>query len=598
MTLEIGIVLSILGIAFILFLIGKIRIDLIGMLILLSLSISGILTVDEVLDGFSNEAVITVFAIFIISAGLNKTGVSDNMGIIIRRFGKGDQTRLIIAIMVLVAILSSVMNNVAAASILFPAVISISAKTKIPASKLLIPLAYGSILGGMLTQIGTPPNLIVSDLLIKDGFKGFGLFDFFPIGVTALAIGVIYMAFIGRKILPDRSDKKKLRKFDLLSELNKLYHINEIIYESKISPHCKIAYKTLGDSKLGEYYGVNVAGIVRGRHVIVNPPPDTTFLPKDRVLLTGSVESLHEADESLSLGLKPSESNSLINLSREDTGILEAIIAPRSAFEGHSLSEVNFREKYGANVIGIWREGETISTGVGKVNLKIGDMLLIQGKWSKLNLLKNDPDLIVTSTTETFSHEKKKPHAFVILLLGVAATVLDILPVSIAMLSAAILMVITKILTMEQAYKSVEWKMIFLMAGILPLGTAMEKTGAASLIGSSVMSPIADIGIVPLVIAIFVITVIFCSAIPNIASAAIIGAIAIEAGVSHGFDPHILMLAVAYGASTAFITPVSQQSNMLVMGAGGYTFRDFLKVGMPLTIITGIAVTLLLILFY
>jgi di/tricarboxylate transporter len=235
---------------------------------------------------------------------------------------------------------------------------------------------------------------------------------------------------------------------------------------------------------------------------------------------------------------------------------------------------------------------------VGKVILKIGDMLLIQGKWSKLNLLKNNPDLIVTSTTETFSHEKKKPYAFVILLLGVAATVLDILPVSIAMLSAAILMVLTKILTMEQAYRSVEWRMIFLMAGILPLGTAMEKTGAANLIGSSVLSPIADIGIVPLVIMIFVVTVILCSAIPNIASAAIIGSIALEAGVSHGFDPHILMLAVAYGASTGFITPISQQSNMLVMSAGGYTFRDFLKVGMPLTIIMGITISLLLIFFY
>lgn len=598
MTFEIGIALFILGAAFTLFLSGKVRTDLVGILILIALPVTGLLTVSETLDGFSNEAVITVIAVFIISEGLQQTGVSDTMGGILWRLGRRDQTKMIIAIMSIVAIISSVMNNVAAASILFPAVLSVSAKSKVPASKYLIPLAYGSILGGMLTQIGTPPNLIVSDLLLQNGVKPFNLFDFFPIGAVVTVIGILYMAFIGKKILPERTDKRTLRKFDLLSELNKLYHINEIIYESRISSNCKIAYKTLDESKLGEYYGVTVAGIVRGRNVIVNPPPETTFLPKDRVLLTGSVESLHNADESLSLGLKPSESNSLINLSREDTGLLEAIIAPRSSFEGHSLSEVNFREKYGANVIGIWREGKTVTTGVGKVILKIGDMLLIQGKWSQINHLKNDPDLIVTSTTETFSRGIKKPYAFVILLLGILAAVTEVLPVSIAMLSAALLMVITKCLSMEQAYRSVEWKMIFLMAGILPLGLALEKSGAAEFIGAGFLSPVADLGIIPLILMIFVVTVLFCSAIPNIASAAIIGSIALKAGLSHGMDPYILMLTVAFGASTGFITPISQQSNMLVMGAGGYTFKDYMRVGLPLTIITGVVVTLLLIIFY
>lgn len=598
MTLEIGIVLFILGAAFILFLSGKVRTDLVGLLILIALPVTGLLTVPETLDGFSNEAVITVIAIFIISEGLQQTGVSDTMGGILWRLGRRDQTKMIIAIMSIVAIISSVMNNVAAASILFPAVISVSAKSKVPVSKYLIPLAYGSILGGMLTQIGTPPNLIVSDLLLQNGIKQFNLLDFFPIGAAVTVIGIIYMAFVGKKLLPERTDKRSLRKFDLLSELNKLYHINEIIYESRISSSCKIAYKTLDESKLGEYYGVNVAGIIRGRNVIVNPPPETTFLPKDRVLLTGSVESLHNADEALTLKLKPSESSSLINLSREDTGLLEAVIPPRSSFEGHSLSEIDFREKYGANVIGIWREGNTISTGVGKVILKIGDMLLIQGKWSHINHLKNDPDLMVTSTTETFSRGIKKPYAFVILLLGIIATVAGILPVSIAMLGSAILMVITKCLSMEQAYRSVEWKMIFLMAGVLPLGLALEKTGAANLVGNSLLSPIADMGTIPLLITIFIVTVLFCSAIPNIATAAIIGSIALKAGLSHDLDPYILMLTVAFGASTGFITPISQQSNMLVMGAGGYTFKDFMRVGFPLTIITGVVVTLLLIIFY
>ena len=598
MTLEIGIVLSILGIAFVLFISGKVRVDLVGMLILVSLSITGVLPIKDVLNGFSNEAVITVISIFIISAGLNNTGVSDSMGRVLWRFGKGDQVKLIIVIMVLVAMLSSVMNNVAAASILFPAVISISSKSKIPASKLLIPLAYGSILGGAITQIGTPPNLIVSDLLTQNGIKPFTIFDFFPVGAVLLILGIAYMAFVGRKILPDLSEKKNLRKLDLLSELNKLYHINDIIYESRITPSCKIAYKTLGDSKLGEYFGVNVAGIVRGRHVIVNPSPETTFLPKDRVLLTGNVESLSKADEALALGLKPSESSSLINLSREDTGLIEAIVAPRSSFEGRTLKEINFREKYNANVIGLYREGKTISTGVGNIELKIGDMLLIQGKWSHLNILNNNPDIIITSTTETFSKEKKKPYAFLILILGILATIFHTLPVSIAMLSAALLMVITKCLTMEQAYRSIEWRMIFLMAGILPLGVAMEKTGAADFIGTSLLAPIANMGEVPFIITIFLVTVIFCMAIPNIASAAIIGSIVLKTGLSLGFNPYVMMLTVAYGSSTGFITPISQQSNMLVMGAGGYTFRDFYRVGLPLTLIVGVATVLMLLIFY
>ncbi|HLT24857.1 MAG TPA: SLC13 family permease, partial [Ignavibacteria bacterium] len=210
MTFEIGIALFILGAAFILFLSGKVRTDLVGILILIALPVSGLLTVTEALDGFSNEAVITVIAIFIISEGLQQTGVSETMGGILWRLGRRDQTKMIIAIMSIVAIISSVMNNVAAASILFPAVLSVSAKSKVPASKYLIPLAYGSILGGMLTQIGTPPNLIVSDLLLQNGIKPFNLFDFFPIGAIVTVIGILYMAFIGKKILPERTDKRNL----------------------------------------------------------------------------------------------------------------------------------------------------------------------------------------------------------------------------------------------------------------------------------------------------------------------------------------------------------------------------------------------------
>ena len=598
MTPEIAFVIGVLIVTIILFITEILRMDVVAILVLVTLTLTGLIDINEALSGFNNPAVITVMAIFMVSASLDRTGVADVISNLFQKAGKGSEVKIIAVIMISVAILSTVMNNVAAASILFPAVISISASTNIPASKLLIPLAFGSTFGGMITQIGTAPNLVVSSQLEQHNIPTFALLDFAPTGCIVLVVGILYMIFIGRKLLPDHSEKKKVRKFNLLAELSKLYKINERLYEAKLTNRCELIDKSLSASKLGEYYNINVAAIIRGRTVITNPEPTEIFHPKDRVLFTGEVESLHHADNNLSLGLKPSDPSSLINLSQEKTGLVEATLAPGSSLLGHTLKDINFREKYGANVIGIWRNGETISSGVGNLKLKMGDALLIQGSWVKLQVLGEDSDLLVINSTEKLPRKKKAPFAFVILILSLIPVIMGIVPVTIAMLAGAILMVLTKCITMDQAYRSVEWKIVFLMAGIIPLGTALVNTGAAEYIATTFLNPVASMGQIPLIIAVFMITSLLCIAIPNVAAAIIMGPIALGTGTALGIAPHILMFAVAYGASNGFVSPISQQSNMLVMGAGGYTFKDYVKVGLPLAILMTITVALALTFLY
>jgi di/tricarboxylate transporter len=598
MTSDILIVLIILGASIVLFITEIIRMDVTALLILISLTLTGIITPEEAFRGFSDPAVIAVIGIFIMSEGLDYSGVADKMGSGFKKLGGTSETRMIIIVMFSVSIFSSVMNNIAATSILLPAVMSLSASSKIPPSKLLIPLAFGSSLGGMLTLIGTPPNLIVSSALSEADLTPFTLFDFTPAAAAIVIAGIAFMALYGRKLLPDIPYQQKLGRRSIAAELANLYKLHENLYETNIPAGNTLDGQRIIDSKLREAHNINVFAIVRGEIVIMQPAPDEKIRSQDRVLFTGKKEKLEEVVKALGLELKETQISSLINLSINETGLLEATLSPRSRLDGCTLKEAKFRDRYGVNVIGVWRKGEAITTGLGDVCLQLGDALLLQGPWRQFKVLKSEPDLIMLGDSGKQYKREKAPLAVIILLLALLPAVLGLLPIALSALAGGVLMILTRCLPVEQAYKNLQWSTIFMMVGILPLGNAINKTGTAAFIAENFLTHISDIGVFPLILVIFILTVLLCISTSNVAAAVIMAPIALVKSTALGIDPHILLLVVAYAASTSFITPIAHQSNILVMGIAGYKFNDYVKVGIPLTILTMLVTAGALLLLY
>lgn len=589
-TPEIIIVISILAIAIILFVTEIIRLDVTALLVAVTLGLTGVLTPSEAFSGFSSEAVLAVLGILIIGIALEKTGAVE---IISKIFG-GDKKKsynfLITTIIFAAVVLSSVMNNVVAVAILLPSVIRVATISKIPPSKLLIPLAFGTSFGGMLTLIGTPPNIIVSSQLTQGGLSSFNMFDFFPVGIVVTIAGLIYFLTWGKKLLPNHSVRTSSGTAPTGNELIELYKIDRALYETLIPDKSILVGKSLLDTGLGQHYRVNVIAVLNRGGVRVYPSPDYLIKAGDKLILTGNVETLHTVESNFDLSIESSREFSLKDLEQLNITHIEAIISPRSDLEGKTLRGVKFRDRYNVNVIAIWRGGDTISSGIGDTALKTGDALLIQGSHEKLSLLNDSEDLIVVGEPPEKKQNRKSPLAIGIFLLSIIPAVLGFIPISIAALSGALLLILTRCISIEQAYKNLQWKIVFLMAGVIPLGLALQKTGAAKFISDYILKPFPGNEPVVLLSIVFLLTLLLCVTTSNNTAALIMAPIGFAKATSVGVDPALVMLVVAYAASTSFLTPVAHQSNVLVMGAGGYTKSDYFKVGLPLTIITGLIV--------
>ncbi len=592
MTLEIAIVLIILLISITLFLLQVFRLDVTALLVMLTLGLSGILTREEALAGFSNPAVITILGIFMLTAGLENTGVTYSIGRLFQKFSGASEGKLILIIMLSVAALSSIMSNVAATAILLPSIIGLASRVNIPPSRLLIPLSFGSVIGGMITQIGTPPNLIVSGYLTESGLSQLELFDFTPLALLILCIGIFYMLFIGRKLLPNYTKEERMRQVKMPAELASLYGMNDAMFEVKISPTSSLVSQSLQNAKLGESFQLFVVGILRKGRTKLAPDAEELIEANDTLLITAEEKNIKNFCNEFKLDLHRMHQLELNRLSTLETGLIEATIAPHSKLEGRSLREINFRERYGASVVGLWRDGDAVRFGLSDIKLKFGDALLLQGHWNQFQLLKDEPDIILLSEIETHVDTSKGKIAVAILLITIILMLSRMVPISLAALSGGVLMVISGCLGINYAYRKIEWNVLFMIAGILPLGTALAKTGTAQLIAETTLAPIASIGFVPLLTAIFLLTVILAATTSNSAAAVLMGPIALNIGIGFGIDPKLLMLTVAYGASSAFLTPIAQPAFMLVMGPGGYRFKDYFKVGAFLSLIIGVTVVL------
>jgi di/tricarboxylate transporter len=577
MTFEIGLTLGIIVMALVLFATEKLRVDLIALIVLLVASITGLVSKDEVFSGFANPAVITIWAVYIVSGGLFKTGVADILGSFILRLSGTGEARLIVVIMLVCGIMSAFMNNVGAVAVLMPAVIGISNKTKIPVSKLLIPLAFSSLLGGKMTLIGTPANILAQGILIERGLPSFGFFEITPMGAIVLLTGIIYMVLIGRHLLPVRVTASD-------SQVSK--QLRAYIGEVQVNPQSSLVGKNLYESKLGEEFDLNVLSIYRDGNLITRLHRDFIIEQNDRLILEGSVQNLMTAQDDLNLSIQPDPDIDLADLDTEDSYIFEATLSPRSKIDGRTLKEIRFRDRFGFTALAIWRHGEVITERLRDIPLHFGDALLLQGPPGRVAALNDGNEFLVMQHVdiEKRGRKKKAPLAAGIMLLVIALAIFSNLGIAISMVIGSVLMVLTGCLTMDDAYESIDWRTVFLVGGMLTLGIAMENTGTAQFLADMLLGAIGDWGPLALLAGIYLLSALITQPMSNAAAVVLMVPIAVEIALDINANVLTFVMAVVIGAATSFITPVGHKANVLVFGPGGYKFFDYTRVGILLTV--------------
>lgn len=597
--MDLWLTFAILIMAIILFLSERLPVALVALLVAVTLGFSGVLTSQEAFSGLSSSAVVIIIAIFVLTAGLEQSGVTERIGTWLLRISGGKESWLVLAFMASGATLSLVMNNIAAASLLLPAALTAAHQSKVNVSKLLMPLGFGTLLGGMATLF-TTTNIIVSGILRNAGFRGFGVLDFIPVGLPLSIAGIAFMALWGRRLLPagksaERTNLLRNAEVDLLST----YRLEKRLFNVKIPTGSPLVGRTLAENAFRERYAATVVAIEHEGRTISAPPPHTVLHNGDVVLLKGRLEEFSERNVQPALEIASSVEFHESVLESAGNVVAECMLAPRSRLLGSTLRQLKFRDKYGMQVLAIWRQNRAIRTHLRNVPLEFGDALLVHGPGNKLDMLRSDPDLILLShetNHRTVLREKTwlASAIFVVTIIVAAATPL---PVSEVMFAGALLMLLAKVLTMEQAYSAIDWTVVFLVAGMLPLGTAMTKTGATRMISDVLISFLGSWGPLALLFSLLTLTVLMSQAIKGAAVSAVVAPIAISAAQAIGADPRSISMGVALATSMAFVTPLGHPVNILMMGAGGYTFRDYFKVGLPLTIIL-FALTLLVLPFF
>ncbi|MBC8449833.1 MAG: SLC13 family permease [Chloroflexi bacterium] len=769
MTPEAALTFGILAVAVVLFVTERLRVDVVALLVLISLSLTGLVTPAEALSGFSNPAVVTVWAMFVLSGGLSRTGVANLIGRQVLRLAGQGEGRLVAVIMLIGGVMSAFMNNVAVTAMMLPVVMNIARRTGRPPSKLLIPLAFGSLLGGMNTLIGTPSNLLVSMALRDYGLRPFQLFDYTPVGLAVMLAGVAYMVLVGRRLLPTR----ELVGGSLLADWRQFYDLRERLFVVRVPHDSALAGKTLAESRLGAALGLNVIGIIRNSQTLLSPGPDEVIHADDRLLVKGrsdrlielggrqnlivetddlSVENLisaevdivevslssrsellgqtlrqvdfrrrfgvnvlaiwrdgvlrrtHLQDTPLRLGdtllcqghhaqinamrgapdllvsdaeasevyrlnerlfaVRVPEDSAMVgktlaesrledtfgltvlginrdgaiglvpgpeerleagdtllvegkiedlrtmrglqdleierqappelrDLESERVGLVEAVLSPHTTLVGRTLRQLDFREKYGLSVLAIWRQGRAYRSDLRDMALRFGDALLLYGPREKFKVLGREPDfLLLAEEVQEAPRLNKAPLAVLVMGAILLSVALGWLPISIAAVVGATLMVLTGCLNMEEAHRFIEWKVVFLIAGMLPLGIAMEQSGAAHLLAESIVAVVGRLGPMAVLAGLFVVTSLAAQVIPTHAVAVLMGPVAFNIASDLGISPYASAMVVAFSASTSFLLPVGHPANVLIMGPGGYRFTDYTKIGVPLTLVVLLVVLL------
>ncbi len=584
------VVFAVLVVALVAFATERVRIDFVALAVMVVLILFGIVSPQEGLSGFSNPATITIAAMFVLSAGLQRTEAPAIAGNYIIRMANQSEKRLILLLMLATGILSAFILNTAVVAVFIPIVLRISKEMDIPPSRLLMPMSFGAILGGTLTLIGTSTNLLVSSIAAQAGLQPFGFFDFAPLGMITLAAGVLYMFFIGRRLLPKRPVES-----DLLGK----YEVREYLSEIVVRPDSPLVGKNLGSLDLAERYDITVLDILRDGRTIQLPGSSRRIWANDVILVRGSLEQLLALQKAEKLEIMPISEMKEQALSMDDEiGLAEVVVAPASSILGFTIKELNFRQRYGVEAIGMLRRGMSLTGKFTHESIMSGDMLLVVGEKSNLTRLRNNPDfLLLLDVPMPAPHSSQAFGAIGIMAAVVFAAILGA-PIVVSALAGALLMVATGILSLDDAYAALDKRVLVLLAGILSLEAAMVNSGLAQWMGDALLNFFGDAQPWLLVGAFYLMSMLLTAAMSNQATAVVLAPLAISTAQTLAASPVPFLMAITFAASASFMTPVGYQTNTMIYNTGRYKFTDFTKVGLPLNLILFILSTLLIPIFW
>ena len=610
--------LIILLVAAILFVSGKVRSDLVAICSLLALLLSQVLTPAEGLAGFSNTTVIMMVGLFIVGGGIFQTGLAKMIGSKVMVLAGKSQLRLFLLVMIVTAAIGMFVSNTGTVALMLPIVVSMAAAAGMSSRRLLMPLAFASSMGGMMTLIGTPPNLIVSDELAKNGFEALSFFSFLPVGILTLVVGILVLLPL-TKIFLDKKDKSKedAKSGKSLNELVREYGLTDNLFRVQIvGEDSKAVGKTLADLNIYREYEINVLELRRsaGQNRFVRTvnqklaSPDLVIKEGDVLYLSGHMQDVQKLVADYALRLLDNHTDEIDGSSANpsldffDIGVAEILFMPSSTMTNRTIIEIGFRSKFNVNVLGIRRGQTYILQELGQEKVHEGDILLVQGAWSDIARLKKESDNWVVlgeplQEAAKVTLDYKAPIAAAIMIAMIIAMVVDDIPVApvTAVLVAAVLMVITGcVRSMEAAYKTINWQTIVLFAAMLPMSIALEKTGVSEMISNGIVTGLGGCGPRLLLAGIYAATSVMTIFISNTVTAVLMAPIALQCAMQIGVSPVPFMFAVTVAASMCFASPFSTPPNALVMSAGQYTFMDYVKIGLPLQILMGIVMVFVL----
>ncbi len=577
MMIEGLLVLGILIVALVAFATERVRIDLVALGIMVVLMVLGIVTPQEGLSGFSNPATVTIAAMFVLSAGLQRTDVPGLVGNYIIHLANKSEIRIILLLMVTTAVLSAFILNTAVVAVFIPIVLRISKTMDIPPSRLLMPTSFGAILGGTLTLIGTSTNLLVSSIAVQAGLPPFKFFDFAPLGMITVVAGVLYMIFIGRRLLPIRPAES-----DLLGK----YEVREYLSEIVVSPDSPLVGENLGDLDLTRRYDITILDILRDGRTILLPGRSRHIRANDVILVRGSLEQLFAIEKADGLEIAPlSDVKEKVLSQGDEVGMAEVVVAPASSILGFTIQELDFRRRYGVEAIGMLRRGMTLIGKFTHESIMPGDMLLVIGDKRNLVKLQNNPDfLLLVDVPMPVSHNSKALWAVGIMAAVVVTAILGA-PIVVSALAGALLMVAMGVLSLDEAYASLDKRVLVLLAGILSLEAAMINSGLAQWMGDALLNVLGAADPWLLVGAFYLMSMLLTAAMSNQATAVVLAPLAISTAYVLNASPIPLLMAITFAASASFMTPVGYQTNTMIYNTGRYRFMDFIKVGLPLNIL-------------
>ena len=611
--------LIILALSTVFFVNGKLRSDLAALCALVLLIVFNILTPEEALSGFSNPIVIMMVGLFVVGGAIFKTGLAKMISSKILRLAGKSELKLFILIMMVTAFIGAFVSNTGTVALMLPIVVSMAASANISPGRFLMPLAFASSMGGMATLIGTPPNLVVDEVLSNAGFTDLSFFSFTPIGVICVLIGLVVLIPLSKFFLVKKEDGKDTKTTTGHSpkELAKKYQLSDNLYRIQIRPGSRIGGKKLQELNITQAYNLSILEIRRqsssqGRFLKTVDQslagPHTELQENDILYVFGPFEKVNQFAKEQNLELTDTHVSEYVEgaevekLSVREIGIAEVLLMPDSKLINKAVKDSGFRDKYSVNILGIQRKGEYILNDIKDIKMHAGDILLIQGTWDSIARMsqKQSQWVVLGQPLEEASKvtlDYKAPVAALIMVLMIAAMVFDFIPIPpvAAVIIAGILMVLTGCFrNVEEAYKTINWESVVLIAAMLPMSLALEKTGASNLISEKLVSGLGDYGPLVLMAGIYFTTSLLTMFISNTATAVLVAPIALQSAIAINVSPYPFLLAVTVGASMCFASPFSTPPNALVMSAGKYTFMDYVKVGLPLQIVMGIVMVFIL----